>query len=306
MTCSSRTDDNILFFHFFVFLFVFVFYFSDLIIPRFRVFDQRKTARRLQFEAENVSYPTVNEILKNLTSPVLVTAVNYGFLQLLFNLLYSIQRLNIQPNILIICEDKLVFRELSGHRESLRLKYDLALTYFEESEANASAFGSESYLKLVQKRVSYIELLIRNNMDVFYVDADVVLLDDPLEYMKGEEDLFIQSDNSQNTSLCTGFFYMRANNRTRELTYTWNRELARDRLGNQRIFDKVRAKFGDRVKVKILPTDRFFNGIFFRLHKHEHWDQIDPKPVEIHANTMIGYDTKEDMLKKFGLWFAPF
>ncbi|XP_071816147.1 uncharacterized protein [Apostichopus japonicus] len=255
---------------------------------------------------DNTSYPTLTDILPDLqrTSPVITTCVNYGFLNMLYNFLVSIQRINMQANILVICEDKMSFNELSKGNQNITLEYKIVLTHLEVSISDSTDFGSESYVQLVQKRVYYIELLLRHNIDVLYTDNDIVLLEDPFKFMNGKGDLFIQSENPEHTKLCTGFFYMRANNRTCQLTSAWRKALYRDRRGNQRIFNKILLDFRDIIQVNILPTDRFLSGMLLRRLKLP-WDNLDPKPVCIHANNLVGHDNKTALLKKHGLWFLP-
>ncbi|PIK55252.1 hypothetical protein BSL78_07848 [Apostichopus japonicus] len=256
-------------------------------------------------EGDNQTFPTVKDMLEHLhDSPLMVTCVNYGFVELLYNLLFSIQRLKIQPNILVICEDKMSFIELSKGRQNLNLEFKIALTFLEESTTKSTRYTSDSYIQLVQKRVYYIELLLRHNIDVLYIDSDIVLLEDPFKFMNGKEDLFIQSETPRKSVVCTGFFYIKANNRTCRLISAWRRALPRDKRGNQRVFNEVLNRFKRQIKVNILPTDRFFSGKIFAA-SNEPWSKRSPKPVEIHANFMTGSVKKTQTMKNLGLWFIP-
>lgn len=130
---------------------------------------------------------------------------NYGFLDLLLNLLFSIQRLSMQSPILIICEDRSAYLELLKRQSNFSLKYQLALTHLQESTTNASTFSTAGYISLVKKRVSYIEILLQRGLDVLYFDSDVVLLANPFKYFSDDSfDIFFQRDRNL---ACTGFFF---------------------------------------------------------------------------------------------------
>lgn len=255
----------------------------------------------------NESYQFVNitNIVKNLTSPVLLTVTNYGFLDLLLNLLYSIQRLSMQLTILVVCEDETAYAELLKRQNNLTLKFHLVLNYVQESIANAADYKTEPYITLVQRRVSYIELLIQSGLDVFNVDSDIVLLENPFKYFIGNNyDIFAQGEVEGARVACSGFFYLRANYKTKKFMRTWRRGLVRDSKGNQFAFNRKLKLFRPPMKVKILPWDRFMCGKIF-LKSEKPWFERSPLPVEVHANFMVGEGKKADMLKAYQLWFVP-
>ncbi|KAJ8047281.1 UDP-D-xylose:L-fucose alpha-1,3-D-xylosyltransferase 3 [Holothuria leucospilota] len=254
----------------------------------------------------NESYQFVNftDSVRTLTSSVLLVTTNYGFYNLTLNLLYSIQRLFIQPTILILCEDKTVYVELWKRQIKFSLKYQLALTHLEESDTIAASRNTPTYYRIMQKRISYWEILLQRGVDVFFVDSDIVLLANPFKYFTDDNsDIFVQRDGG---TACAGFFYMKANNSSKNFVEAWKRALPKDPKGNQKTFNKVIKELGKNIKVNRLPKELFMSG--FEYNKFQkawwHWWPT-PQPVEVHANFMIGKDTKENWLKKYKLWFVP-
>ncbi|KAJ8047270.1 UDP-D-xylose:L-fucose alpha-1,3-D-xylosyltransferase 3 [Holothuria leucospilota] len=254
---------------------------------------------------ESQQFVELTDRVEYLTSPVLLTVTNFGFLDLLLNLLHSIHRLsNLQATILVVCEDRTAYTELLKKQSNFTLKYQLALTHLEESVINATDYRTQSYISLVQKRVSYVQLLLQRGLDVLYIDSDVVLLANPMKYFSDNKfDLFAQSEIESNRVLCAGFFYLRANEKTKRFVRTWKRDLAKDPRGIQVTFNRQIKLFRANMKVSILPINRFMSGKVF-LKSEKPWFDRTPQPIEVHANFMVGEGRKEDMLKTHHLWFV--
>ncbi|KAJ8047280.1 UDP-D-xylose:L-fucose alpha-1,3-D-xylosyltransferase 3 [Holothuria leucospilota] len=250
----------------------------------------------------NASYQFVNftDCVRTLTSPVLLVTTNYGFFNLTLNLLYSIQRLSMQPKILILCEDRTVYVELWKRQINFGLKFQLTLTHLEESDTIAASRNTPTYYRIMQKRISYLEILLQRGLDVFFVDSDIVLLANPFKYFTDDNsDIFVQRDVK---IACAGFFYMKANNSSKNFVEAWKRALPKDPKGNQKTFNKVIKELGKNIKVNRLPKELFMSGSEYNKFQ-KGWPT--PQPVEVHANYMIGKDTKENWLKKYKLWFVP-
>ncbi|XP_071818160.1 uncharacterized protein [Apostichopus japonicus] len=252
-------------------------------------------------------FQTVTDVVKRLKPPLIVTCVNKGYIPLLLNLLSSISRLHIQSRILVICEEKDAYVELWKIRYQYLdsdLDLEIALTHKDTSPSQALDFKTSSYKKLVRKRIAYYKLLLANGIDFLYIDTDIVLLADPFPYFNSNDDIFIQFD--QQRMLCSGFVYFKARNITISFTDTWAKFVHTDNQGNQRIFNKKLRRFQERdygMKVKVLPPNRFMSGKTFK-YSNSSWYERTPRPVEIHANFMIGYNTKVNWLKENKLWFV--
>lgn len=169
----------------------------------------------------NFSFKTLPELIENLTSPVLLTTVNFGFTDFLQNLLFSIWRLRLQPNIVIICEDKESYVDISRYQKSLNLRINLAMTHKDLSPTIALRYNTSEYGKLVNKRPRYVQMLINKGIDVFFIDTDIVLIGDPFPFFNGTSDVYVQKELVNGTALCAGFFYMKSNSRTRKMVSDW-------------------------------------------------------------------------------------
>ncbi|KAJ8047285.1 UDP-D-xylose:L-fucose alpha-1,3-D-xylosyltransferase 3 [Holothuria leucospilota] len=260
-----------------------------------------QTERRKSAKDSNSYFPSIEDIKYTLSSPVLLICVNFGFLDFLANLLFSINRLGLKPNVLVVCEDEETFLELSQHGNFYDMKFQIVLTHLNKSLPKPSEWKSDGYIQLVRKRPHYIETLLKNNLDVFYVDTDIVWLGDPFPFFRGGYDLFIQQELQNETLYCAGFFYMKSNEYTRSFVSSWARTKFKGRRGIQRALNDLLKKFTN-ISISALPTNQFSSGgIFFSSNVP--WYERSPPPIEVHVNFMAGHDNKKDRMKTFGLWF---
>ncbi|XP_071815912.1 uncharacterized protein [Apostichopus japonicus] len=250
----------------------------------------------------NSTENTIFDVINNgLTSPVLLVCANDGFLDFLTNLMLSISRLNLSPNILIICEDVLIYHKLSQHKEMFSVHYRLALTHLEKSLSEASAWKSDGYIHLVRKRPRYVGILLSHGIDVLYVDTDIVWLGDPFPFFTGVSDIYIQQELEESILYCAGFFYMRSNIRTITFVDTWAKTHFKGRRGIQRAFNDLLAIYNN-ISVAPLPTSQFCSGHTFFSSKTP-WAEREPPVIEVHANFIAGFQNKKESLMNAGLWF---
>ncbi|KAJ8038188.1 UDP-D-xylose:L-fucose alpha-1,3-D-xylosyltransferase 3 [Holothuria leucospilota] len=259
--------------------------------------DLVSTAPRQLITVEDV----INESI--LKSPVVMICINSGFLEFLDNLLCSIFHVELLQNILIVCEDELAYQRLSAKFKGQSIR--VALTNQKYSPEGAAKRFSKDYKELVRKRVSYIEMLLQNNFDVFYIDADIVLVQNPLLYFTGDFDAFVQIENPPKMeSYCSGFFYMKSNNMTLKFVKTWQSRLLKDPQGNQIVFARMLRFFDHEklLKIRRLPHKQFSSGKVFFASKVP-WQKRQPPVVAVHANWIVGHDQKKQKLKDAKLWF---
>lgn len=244
---------------------------------------------------------TIYDVVDDLASPVLLICINYGFLDFLHNLMFSMSRLKLQPNILIICEDTLIYSDLSKQTELSNISYHLAITHLNKSGYEASQWKSDGYIYLVRKRPHYIKILLSRGLDLFYVDTDIVLLGNPFPFFNGSSDLFVQQELESENLYCAGFFYIRSNIRTIAFANAWATAHIKGRRGIQRSFNDVLMLYDD-ISVTSLPTDQFCSGSVF-FSSEVPWQDRYPPVIEVHANFIAGYENKKEKLARAGLWF---
>lgn len=245
----------------------------------------------------------IQDVLKDptLTSPVWMTTVNKAFLDFLENLLCSISRLHLHPNIVIICEEEEVYRSLVNKFKHGKVR--VVVTNQEYTSPLVNERLTVAYKQLMQKRVAYIELFIRNGFDIFFLGADIVLLQDPFPYFQGNYDLFVQIERPgwQDRYLGGGFFYLKWSNSAIAMVEQWQQLLKEDPKGNQVAFQRTLYKMKD-LKILGLPFKQFSSGLVF-FNSTQHWTQRRPPQVSVHSNWIVGKDPKKQKLKSAGLWF---
>ena len=177
------------------------------------------------------------------------------------------------------------------------------MTNLELASSGVLEIFTGGYIRITQKRVTYIKYLIHKGIDVLFTDNDIVLLDDPFKHFHGDFDIYAQPEfpeDSNRTSYCPGFHFMRATNSSKVFLTNWKKNLAKDKNGDQRAF--VLASQESDIKFKPLPSQQFSSGYVFFLSKI-HWSKREPHLVQMHANFRKGYTGKLATLKTAGLWF---
>ncbi|MEX0595210.1 MAG: glycosyltransferase family 25 protein, partial [Candidatus Paceibacterota bacterium] len=133
---------------------------------------------------------------------------------------------------------------------------------------------------------------------VCFTDSDIVYENDNfLKYCESNienYDLLIQNDTDRENcdfELCTGFMYIKSNDKTKEIFNPANIGLNTFSCDKKYINN---LKFTSQCKFKVLPLTLFPNGHYFYNNK-------DLKPILIHFNHAFGHEKKEKMLL-YGKW----
>lgn len=237
---------------------------------------------------------TLEDILPFLTSPVVITTANFGYLQIVNNFLKSIEKVGVNVSIVLVCEDDLLYNHFHNRKD-----INAVITEFTTNITQVQKFRSSAFNEIVNRRISHVLQLISNGLDTFYLDSDTIWLQNPFPYFDEEADLFVQQEYGQ--PYCSGMFFIRATNASIRMISYW-KALDKHKYTNQYSYNKaIKETIG--LRVKGLPTNKFVGGeIYFK--NLTPWSERNPVPVIVHATWRLGPESKIKQLQKCGLWFV--
>lgn len=181
---------------------------------------------------------------------------------------------------------------------------------------------SQDFKWLTRNKLFVVCLYLMGGFDVLFADGNIVFLSAPQPYIDRQKHFVFSLDigspeelrGGRLPSRCTGLFYARSCGITVLflLLVIASMSLVEDRTFNDQRATNALLRFLERMKrtgldyqrllrVDVLDIFRFPNGVVFREHRET---CLKNKPVAIHANWLVGMDSKVDFLKQNGLWFA--
>ena len=255
------------------------------------------------FVGGNISFRVffADNIIKNTAK--LITLTNDGYSPFTENLLLSMKKLGIENKLKIYCiGDKCYnhFREKYTHNEIEQI--EPPDEYLKEwlgykSAQNPDAEGKMKWANITSYKMYAIHNELIQDNDVMFTDGDIVFEKDPIPYLTEnikDLDLLIQNDNDsyQRRAMCTGVFYMKSNDLTKEITDFSIIQQHIDSFTNDQQYLRRHEK---RMKVEYLDLDLFPNGLYYREKKPS-------APILIHFN----YDVSEQKItrmKAYNKWY---
>lgn len=235
----------------------------------------------------------------------LITLTNDGYMNLTDNLLLSMKKLGIEQQLKIYCIGKKshdYFKTNYFRNEVVQIDTEKECDFLEtwvpyKSAQNKDTEGKKRWATITSYKMYAIHKELSNGNDVIFTDGDIVFERDPIEYMidkiggkDNDDELLIQNDEQENDKplMCTGFFYMRSNENTINITNC-------DMDGFQNDQQYLR-RFSKKIKHSFLDLDLFPNGKYFR-------DKIPAEPFIIHFNYDIS-EHKIQRMKSFQKWYV--
>jgi hypothetical protein len=212
------------------------------------------------------------------------------------NHLVSLRKASPSAKTISICLDKICFEKISS--------LGFSAEYAEREDMSKQVdFGKGNYNEIERLRWVYTHKYLKEGFWVFYLDVDIVVLRDPLPFVNPEADLSIQQDGHNGDTMCIGCMLFRPSSITITITDTISSiDPPTMKWDNyQVVFNQlVKAQFRFFLKIHPLSIDFFPNGQSYFLDKRESCRKA---PALIHANNMIGNQTKIEALKRENLWF---
>jgi hypothetical protein len=175
--------------------------------------------------------------------------------------------------------------------------------------SSASNYMSDAYVELVWAKLELQQRVLQLGYNFLYTDVDIVWFRDPFRHIGVHADMATSSDqyfgdpaDIDRNWPNTGFYYVKATNRTVEMLRRWRAARWRFPRGHeQTIFNHIKheltAADGDlRVRLQFLDTARF--GGFCQLFRNDM-----AKACTMHANCCVSLGNKlSDLRDVLGQW----
>ncbi len=247
----------------------------------------------------NLDTNYINNCLFEDGKTIFFTITNLGYMDYTKNMLNSLNKLDIDRKILIVCLDK-VTNDYFMSNGYFTYFIDLGLKEF-------SQYGTEGFSKCCYMKFWFIYQVIMLNYNILYTDGDIVFKKNPFDELKsleGEEaDVWIQNDTMLDNNfenVCAGFLYVKSTNDTKKYFNTDIPEFEkRYEVCKKGSCDQMYINLYVKpyIKMKLLPLYKFPNGQYFYKYNKFILDSI----VMVHFNWIIGENKKEQM-KKYNMW----
>ena len=226
-----------------------------------------------------------------------ITFTNYGYLDFTLNLLESIKKNNVDLDLLVYCTDKKSFDYLNKFNNNCIL-LDSKLSQNKKAtswKAGSGAFGE----MMISKFESIFDGLLKNDY-VLYIDGDIVIKENILEYLENEiedNDFLFQLDYNNKrpyqNDLCAGFMMIKSTRKTKKI-FNPNEidveSIIKLPAHDQTYLNNLKNNF----KYKFLSPVLFPNGSFYFNYLTE--------PKIIHFNYVVG-KAKKNKMRKMKEWY---
>jgi hypothetical protein len=240
---------------------------------------------------------------------IYISVFNYGAIEMAKNHLKSLQNQGIESHRSFVTDEE-------SYRELKTLGYPVYLVKNNDIKKEGTNFGTPDFNNMSYVRYYVIQHLLKQGFDVWYMDVDTVVLQNlqPVyEECKnaGLYDILFQSDINMP---CTGCMLIlncaRSMQFINDVVAQQNSDHNDQLLVNHML--KVRP---DSVKHANFSVFLFPNGLLYFGDdfvncpdnyvdiKNTYAMNADKVVHFVHANWMVGDETKTKALKKYGLWF---
>lgn len=250
---------------------------------------------------------------------LIISVFNYGAIEIATNHLKSLQNQGID-NYMAYVTDQESLDELQekGYHVTFFQRPNDNLTK-EKEDFGTNGFNDFSYIRYL-----ILEQLLAEGKTVWYLDVDTVVLTDIREYYtqilremqekNNHPDIIFQNDINMACSGCMLCFPTPATMKILQDTYLHRN----DKYNDQLFLNKIMKPYVEQnhCKIAYFQNHLFPNGLlyFHALHgnpgfldlqrRFRHYRDVEKGPVAfVHANWMVGIDTKIAAFKEHGLWF---
>jgi hypothetical protein len=238
---------------------------------------------------------------------LLWTMTSNGYKYLTYNLWLSLKKADVKQKLLILCVDKesySFFRSMNVPSQFYKpLKPVLAGT--QPSQFGSDTFMSYNFMKL--EICEDIRVKCSNAKYVIYMDGDIVVFNDFIEYIKEEfekkecrflfqcDDLY---DSPNRTQCCTGFFAYKREDLERSPFLVNDLKLWREIREDQPWVNKHIRIYN--IPYDYLERELFPNGVYI---KDERWKR--DNPYILHFNHIVG-NAKISTMKRLKMWYHTY
>ena len=237
-------------------------------------------------------------------SVVFISVFNLGCIELAENHLFSLKKAGIENYMAYVTDvESFVLLTEKGYN---------ALYLYANVEKEKQDFGTEQFNAISYLRYNVIKNLLQEGRIVWYLDVDTVVLFNlnklvPL-FQSLNDNLIIQNDMNMPCTGCMLFFPTPKNIALTEYIYYNRSSKANDQVFLAHLLKENNFK----IELHLLNPSHFPNGLLYFHERHpdakyksihdQFKNSTDPVYF-VHANWMVGVETKREALKMKGLWY---
>lgn len=247
---------------------------------------------------------------------IFITVFNYGGIELALNHYKTLTNQGI-TNYMAFVTDEESLRVMREHG------YNVSLIENQGIDKNQMDFCKGDFNKLSFLRYVISAQLMSQGNDVWYMDIDTVVLKDVCKiyelYKQTGSDIILQNDINMACSGCILFIASPDTIKIANFVIQIKDNFLNDQYSLNHILRIIPELYKKQVlskvlKIDLFSTQQFPNGLLYFLD--EDLVQVPPQYVEtkktfqtsppdlyfVHANWMLGIETKINAFKKMGLW----
>jgi hypothetical protein len=236
-----------------------------------------------------------------------ISVFNYGVIEMAKNHIKSLRECGITNHCSYVTDEESLI-------ELTALGYPVV--YVKESGTNKDNFnfGTTDFNNMSFLRYFVINKLLEDKIDVWYLDVDTVVLKNLIPiYLdlkkKNNYDTCFQTDLNMP---CTGCMLLFATKKTQNFVKTVIQHRT-NQTNDQILVNAILKKFPDLIRYIQFSHFNFPNGVMFFGNdfvnvpeylvelKNEYMNSH-KETCLVHANWMVGDETKKNAFKKYGLW----
>lgn len=242
-----------------------------------------------------------------------ITLTNFGYREYTDNMIQSLENLGIGDIINIYCIDEDAYAYFKEKRPNNKIY--LIQKLYGKKVKEFIPYQESNWEDVVYNKLNIIRDLLKKNIDVIFVDGDIVFLKNPIEDLKEkiknnpDLDIIFQNDckkgDESDELICSGFMYVRATETNINLFYPFDKifTFKDNTVVNFRknfiICDQLYLNsIKNEIKYKCFKVGDYSNGFHWKKLR----DDQDYEPYLIHFNWIVGHKKKEEM-KKYNYWY---
>lgn len=235
-----------------------------------------------------------------MTELVLISCFNFHCIELALNFLESLRKLDIDKKHISFVTD------IESYDKLKSLNYNVELLSDTKEFKFSFEFDSDDFKALSYLRYKIISAMLKKYSYVWYFDVDTVVVNNVIKYFESlpkDFDVCFQMDMD---SYCTGCILLKSTPKVRGFVnnfYATKNIKFNDQVWMHRCF-VLKQHIYNVLKIIELYRFSFINGdIYFNNALNEDFKKSMEPIYFIHANYMVGNETKIKALKDKGLWF---
>jgi hypothetical protein len=258
-------------------------------------------------EAKIDKFMKANQI----NNTTIITIGNYGFKEFIHNWILNLKKFNYDKFVVFSYDQALVdYLSEKGFPDNVILVPSKWLDH--KLSANFSSWGQDSYKLLVKSKTNIWNSLLLRNYTFLFSDPDVAWISKHIldhikfQYEHSFSEVLFSQDLMDRTPYCnTGFFYATPTPFVKAL-FGEMLKLQRSKEHNDSVEQYILrdmlyvTKFND-TRLDTLDLMLYANGMIYFNDKLS--QKLNIKPLVVHANYMVGRDSKIDSLKSKGFWY---